>query len=138
MLYFAYGANLSLAHMRLWCPGGRPIARAALPNHRLVFRFWCDLLRSAGEQVQGALYDVPYGDMRSLDESEDCPDLYEPRGVQVRTSAGATEALAYQMRPGLGFAPPSEAYLALVRQGYDDWGLDRALLPLPATEGAAR
>jgi len=48
MHYFAYGANLSRAHMQLWCPSSRPLVAATLPNHRLVFRCRADIVASEG------------------------------------------------------------------------------------------
>ena len=32
-LYFTYGANLSRAHMALWCPDAVPLVRVTLPDH---------------------------------------------------------------------------------------------------------
>lgn len=130
MIYFAYGANLCRAHMKLWCPDSRPLVAAVLPDHRLVFRFWADLEPSGGDRALGALYEVPESDVPSLDEYEDCPELYRRVTVTVRTEDGAVEAATYRMHPGYEFAPPAEAYLALIEQGYEDWGLEVETLPL--------
>ncbi len=130
MIYFAYGANLCRAHMRLWCPESEPLVTASLRDHRLVFRFWADLEPSRRDRVLGALYEVPKADVASLDEFEDCPELYERVAVEVRTRSGRVEAVTYRMHRGYDFAPPAPEYLALVEQGYADWGLDPEMLPL--------
>lgn len=129
MLYFAYGANLCRTHMALWCPESRPIAGAVLPDHRLVFRFWADVVPSGGDEVHGALYEVTERDLASLDEYEDCPALYQRVNVTVRTTDGPCEALTYQMRPGYTFTPPVPDYWHLVAKGYKDWGIDWQTLP---------
>jgi gamma-glutamylcyclotransferase (GGCT)/AIG2-like uncharacterized protein YtfP len=129
MLYFAYGANLCRTHMALWCPESKPVAGAVLPDHRLVFRFWADILPSSGHEVHGGVYEVSPRDLVSLDEYEDCPELYDRRTIVVMTPSGAAEAIAYQMRVAYNFAPPAEDYWHLVRKGYEDWGLDSAALP---------
>ena len=130
MIYFAYGANLCKAHMALWCPGAEPIEPAILRDYRLVFRFWADIAPSRGDVVHGGLYRVTKGDQASLEEFEDCPVLFERVGACVRTARGTVEAVTYRMRPGYSFAPPAEEYLRLIHQGYRDWGLDPALLPI--------
>lgn len=129
-LYFAYGANLNRGHMGLWCPNSQPLEQATLPEFRLVFRFWCDILPAPGQIVRGALYRLGEGDLKWLDEYEDYPRLYDHRTVHVQTASGETvEAMTYQMKPGSPFAPPDPEYLSVVRQGYVDWGYDPADLP---------
>ena len=131
MRYFAYGANLSHAHMALWCHGATPLVKAVLPDHRLVFRLWADIAPSPGKEVRGALYEVSLADMDALDQSEDCPDLARSKTIVVRTAQGNRDAFAYQMNPGRLFAPPAPDYLALILEGYEDWRLDPAALPIP-------
>jgi len=129
-IYFAYGANLNRNHMGLWCPNSSPLEPAVLPDHRLVFRFWADLLPAPGHQLPGALYRLGQGDLQWLDEYEDCPRLYEHVAIHVVTARHhRVEAMTYRARPGHPFAPPAAEYLATVRQGYLDWALDPADLP---------
>ena len=131
LIYFAYGANLNLAHMKLWCPQSEPLEAARLTDFRLVFRFWCDLLPAPGQYVPGALYRVPQDDLRWLDEYEDCPRLYQRETLTVITADNRPiEAMTYRMRPGHAFAPPDRQYLAIVRQGYIDWNYDPSVLPV--------
>jgi gamma-glutamylcyclotransferase len=135
MHYFAYGTNLSRAHMHLWCPSARPLVAAALPDHRLAFRCWADIVPSEGDRTPGALYEISPVDLEPLDEYEDFPDLYDRIRVTAETESGPVEAFAYRMRPGHVFAPPAPEYLGLIEQGYRDWGLDPALLPIRTRAG---
>ena len=129
-LYFAYGANMNRNHMALWCPNSTPLEPAVLPGFRMVFRFWCDLLEHKGGQAPGALYRLGPGDLKWLDQYEDCPRLYEHLMVRVRTQDGREiAAMTFRTRGGHPFAPPDKEYLAVVRQGYVDWGYDPNLLP---------
>jgi gamma-glutamylcyclotransferase (GGCT)/AIG2-like uncharacterized protein YtfP len=131
LIYFAYGANMNRRHMALWCPHSEPLEAAMLPDFRLVFRFWCDMLPAPGQYLPGALYRVPQEDMRWLDDYEDCPRLYVHENVTVTTTDGRQiEAMTYRMRPGHAFAPPDRQYLAIVRQGYIDWDYDAGVLPV--------
>lgn len=134
LLYFAYGANLNRAHMALWCPDAVPLARATLPDHRLVFRTWVDVVPSPGDSVQGALYEIGARDLAALDEFEDCPTLYRRVGVRVLSRESPLEAMTYQMNPGRTLALPDPDYLGLILQGYEDWQLDRSLLTVMERE----
>jgi gamma-glutamylcyclotransferase (GGCT)/AIG2-like uncharacterized protein YtfP len=124
IVYFSYGANLSRAHMSLWCPDAVPLGRAVLSDYRLVFRCWADIAAARDERVQGALYEVSPRDLLALDELKDCPALYHHLRVTVRTEQGLVEALTYQMSPGHPIAFPDPDHLSLILQGYEDWGLD--------------
>ncbi|HUU09141.1 MAG TPA: gamma-glutamylcyclotransferase family protein [Phycisphaerae bacterium] len=134
LLYFAYGANLSRAHMALWCPDAVPLAPATWPDHRLVFRTWVDVVPSPGDAVQGALYEVGARDLAALDEFEECPTLYRRVRVRVVSQESPFEAMTYRMNPGRTLALPEPDYLGLILQGYEDWQLDRSLLAVMERE----
>ncbi len=131
-LYFAYDANLSQAHMGLWCPSAAAVSQAALPDYRLVFRTWADVIPSVGDTVQGCLYEVSPRDLVALDEFEDCPDLYRRIAVRVLAQGRPIDAMTYQMNPGHPLCLPNPDYLNLVLEGYKDWDLDMALLVVNA------
>jgi len=135
-LYFAYGANLSRAHMALWCPDAVPLVRATLPDYCLVFRCWADIVTSQGDRVPGALYEVNLRDLAALDQFEDCPVLYRRIHVRVASERMAFDAMTYQMNPGHPLALPHPDYLELILQGYQDWKLDAR--PLARIEREAR
>ena len=135
-LYFAYGANLSRAHMALWCPDAVPLVRATLPDYRLVFRSWADIVPSHGDRVQGALYEVNLKDLATLDRFEDCPVLYRRIHTRVLSERMVFHAMAYRMNPGHTPALPHPDYLALILGGYEDWKLDPA--PLAAIQSDVR
>ncbi len=135
-LYFAYGANLSRAHMVLWCPDAVPLVRATLPDYRLVFRSWADIVPSHGDRVQGALYEVNLKDLAGLDQFEDCPVLYRRIHVRILSERMVFDAMTYQMNPGHALALPHPDYLALILGGYEDWKLDTG--PLARIESDVR
>jgi len=126
--YFAYGANLSRAHMALWCPTAVPLAQAVLHDHRLVFRARADIVPSIGDTVQGCLYEVDAAAVAALDEFADCPALYGRARVSVLADGQTVDAMTYRMNPGHPLALPDPDYLNLILQGYRDWNLDLALL----------
>ena len=128
VLYFAYGADLSRAHLALWCPAARPLLKAALRDWRLVFRQWADLVPSPGDAVPGGLYEMDPRDLQALDECMDSPALYHQITICVETPAGPASAVGYRMNPGHPLALPDADYLDLILRGYADWNLDPAAL----------
>jgi len=124
IIYFAYGANLVVEAMHLRCPGCQPLTRAALPNHRLVFRGAADIEFSPGDAVQGALYRITPEGLAALDRFESYPILYDRKTIQVASPEGMTsEAVVYQMVRQIIYAPPFEGYLNTILSGCRDWGI---------------
>ncbi len=126
MHYFSYGSNLSVAAMKARCPAAVPISKAALPDHRLVFRTWADVEPCPGHSVPGVLWTVTATCEAALDLYEDVSGgLYRRLAVLVRRD-GVPEpvsALIYRMNRA-GYEAPDRDTLALIQAGYADFGLD--------------
>ena len=131
MYYFAYGGNLNQKQMLERCPDSKPKFVATLPNYKLVFVGWSRQWRGGvasikpfrGEKVLGAIYDISDRDLRRLDSYEGYPN-YDRLKVTVFNEKGeAVEAITYIKVRQPEETPPSPAYLAIIQQGYRDWGL---------------
>jgi gamma-glutamylcyclotransferase len=132
MYYFAYASNLNRKQMRERCPKAKPLFRARLPHHRLVFAGWSRKWRggtatirsSPGDVVVGALYEVSEADLRVLDKHEGVPATYDRLKVKVVTEDNDfVEAVAYIRVDQAEETKASAEYLAVVQQGYKDWGM---------------
>lgn len=127
MYYFAYGSNLSKKQMLERCPDSKAKFIATLPNYKLIFIGWSRKWRGGiasiktfrGGKVPGAIYDVSEQCLRQLDKHE---EGYERHKVTVfDEDSEPVEAITY-IKPGWQEeTPPSKEYLAVVRQGYQDW-----------------
>ena len=134
-LYAAYGRNLDHGRMRARCPGASPGGVALLPGWRLVVNRYASIAR--GESV------LPLGLWRITPSHLDTLDRVEgvALGVYARIritlpepAGGFAEAWTYlelHHRPG----PPEAAYVAHLRQGYRDFGLEPS--PLDAALAAS-
>jgi gamma-glutamylcyclotransferase len=129
MLYFAYASNLSKKQMRERCPDSKPRFTATLPNHKLVFLGWsrewrggkASIRLSRGEKVPGAIYEVSEQCLRQLDKYE---SSYDRLKVTVFTETGeAVPAVTYIKTGPAEETKPSSEYLAIIQQGYRDWGI---------------
>jgi gamma-glutamylcyclotransferase (GGCT)/AIG2-like uncharacterized protein YtfP len=114
------------------CPGNKPRFKARLPNYKLVFTGWsrkwrggvATIRRLGGEQVMGGVYEISERDLRVLDEHEGYPTVYDHLNVLVMTEDGdPIEAVTYIKREQSEESQPSSEYLAVIRQGYKDWGI---------------
>jgi len=132
MYYFAYGSNLSKKQMGEWCPESKPRLIAILPNYKLVFTDWsrqwrggvATIKRFSGEKVLGAIYEITESDLRRLDKKEGYPQNYSRINVIVFDDNNQPiEAMTYIKAGQLKEAPPSKEYLAIIQQGYRDWGI---------------
>jgi len=132
--YFAYASNLSKKQMRERAVESKPVFTATLPNYRLAFAGWsrqwrggyATIVLSRGDKVLGAIYEVSESNLRHLDSYEDCPRSYSRINVTVFDEDGnAVEAVTYIKAGRLDETQPSKEYLAVIQQGYRDWGLFR-------------
>ena len=134
MYYFAYASNLSRRQMAERCPEARPLFTARLPHYKLIFVGWSRKRRggiatirgSKGDVVIGALYDISDRGLRLLDKYEDYPAGYDHLKVKVITEDGDfVEAVTYIRIDQTEETEPSPEYLAVIKQGYSDWGISR-------------
>ena len=130
MYYFAYASNLNRRQMSERCPGSQPKFTATLPNHQLIFTGWsrnwhggvASIKISKGDKVIGAVYEVSEGCLSKLDMYEG--PKYERRSKTVFTDLGdAVEVVTYITREQSEETKPSKEYLAVIQQGYRDWGI---------------
>lgn len=146
--YFAYGSNLNLRDLELWCQRlGRPPALtvkpgvpAYLPDHEVVFDYLSssrkggvlDLRPSVGRIVPGALFEATEEDLRTLDLKEGVPLIYRQVEKRVLLADGReVMARVYEVAPEYRLpAPvaPAETYVKIVADGLAAFGHDDAML----------
>ncbi len=129
MYYFAYASNLNQKQMLERCPDSKPMFIATLHNYKLVFTGWsrqrrggvATIKRFSRERVLGAIYEVTEECLRRLDRYEAGYNRFK---VTVYDEDGEPiEAVTYIKAGQLEETPPSQQYLAVIQQGYKDWGL---------------
>ncbi len=132
MNYFAYASNLNKKQMLERCPDSKPLLVATLPNYTLIFAGWSRQWRGGtasiklfrGERVLGAVYEISERDLGRLDKYEGYPSNYNRLNVMVFGEDGEPiETITYIKSGRLEETQPSKEYLAIIQQGYRDWGL---------------
>ncbi len=129
LLYFAYASNLNKKQMKERAPESKARVTATLPNYRLVFAGWsrqwhggtATIRAARGEKVLGGVYQVSERDLRRLDTHE---VGYTHINVTVFDEDGtAIPAVTYIKSGQTEETKPSPEYLAVIQQGYRDWGI---------------
>jgi len=132
MNYFAYASNLNKKQMAVLCPDAKPKIVATLPNFKIMFTGYsrqrkgaaATISGSKGDKVIGAVYEVTEACLRKLDSNEGYPDNYKHLNVRVFTDSGeAIEAITFIKARQEEEGKPSADYLAVIQQGYRDWGI---------------
>ena len=126
--YGAYGANLNKQEMNVRCPAARPVARINLLDRMLVFKGVADMIADPGKGTPIGVYEITENCERALDEYESYPFLYGKEYLNLRLSRGPTQIMIYVMNDGYGFGTPANQYFQVIRQGYNDWGIEHANL----------
>ena len=129
MYYFAYGSNLNRRQMLERCPDSKPKFVATLPNYKLVFAGWsrkwrggvATIKRFTGEKVPGAVYDISEQCLRQLDRHEAGYGRFKV--IVFDEDGEPIEAITYIKSGRIEETPPSREYVAIIQQGYRDWGI---------------
>jgi gamma-glutamylcyclotransferase (GGCT)/AIG2-like uncharacterized protein YtfP len=110
-----------MVQMKKRCPDSIPISKVKLKGYKLVFNRVADIIESAGDIVEGAVYEVSVRDLNNLDIYEGYPRLYERINIETIDAAGSVfKAFVYVM-VNKGIGEPSEIYYNTIAQGFEDW-----------------
>lgn len=132
MLYFAYGSLMDRERLAELCPGAKPVSVARLPHHAVAFTGhsseWgggtATITLQVGSDLWGGLYDIDPGCSALLAEAHTA-DGYVWSWTAVETTDGARvhAGLLIKVRD-VERTAPSPDYLAVMKEGCKQWGLD--------------
>jgi Gamma-glutamyl cyclotransferase, AIG2-like len=136
-LYFAYGSNLNVAQMKRRCPSAKQADKLFLPNGHLVFRGVADVAsadKSEELMVAGGLWRITADCEAAMDVYEGYNARYPKSGLYrkcyllLKLRSGKEVPCLYYKMNASGVMPPSEGYVAAIKQGYKDFDLPLQLL----------
>ena len=137
-VYVAYGSNLNMEQMRDRCTTAEFIGTGAIENYELQFKGSLHNAHATIAPKEGSSALVGVWRIQKRDESH--LDMYEgdnPKGycyynkeqIPVKMDDGSTLiGMVYIMDSRMDFGNPSKNYYDIVRQGYEDCGLDTNVL----------
>ncbi len=127
-LYIAYGSNLNIEGMSHRCPGAVISGTAILKNYELLFRSHANVEPKEGSSVPVAVWEIQPQNENSLDWYEGYPSYYGKETVEVELDGRPVSAMVYTMKPGRQPALPHKGYLSIIKEGYEAFGFDMAVL----------
>jgi hypothetical protein len=112
------------------CPDAKPFSLFHMENWKLVFRGVADIVPSPGDYVPGGLWIISDNDELALDRYEgfraDGSGMYRKETIAIEPykikGETFTEIMFYVMNSD-GIFPPSQYYLASIKEGYKNFGL---------------
>lgn len=125
-LYVAYGANLNKRSMKSRCPLAIPRGTLELKGYKLIFNNVANIIKSKDDSVPVVVWSIEKQCEESLDKFEGFPSLYRKEEIDL-APYGLNIGFAYIMNYQ-GYRLPSKSYLDAIREGYDDFGLDKEKL----------
>jgi len=118
--YFAYGMNTNLYEMQHRCPNAENMGAAYLDDHKMVFKYHADMIKTPGHTAPGVLWKITDQCLASLDMLEGFPVYYNRKTVKIQTKSGeVVDALMYYMIDEEEFCEPSTGYYYMLSEGYN-------------------
>ena len=135
--YYAYGSNLNIYQMHHRCPTAEVVGYGFIEGYRLVFKgsgtgAYLTIEPHDGSRVPVGVYSVTEQDEVSLDRYEGYPRFYrkERRIIRVRDEHGEEmrDGFLYIMNWNKVYGIPTQEYVDICMEGYDDFCFDRVIL----------
>ena len=137
--YIAYGSNLNVQQMQMRCPHAKVVGTATLEGWELLFKgsktgSYLTIEECEGETVPVAVWEVAESDVAALDRYEGFPVFYYKKELRLRCKgirSGRTKvvtAFVYIMDETRPLGRPTDYYLRVCREGYEQFGFDPAIL----------
>ena len=125
MYYIAYGSNLNFKLMNSRCPRANPVFYLnglrvnKLFGWRLSFSRYANIIKDKNSFVPIGLWKITKHCEKELDIYENFPMLYSKIYLQYKS----IKTMTYVMNSNK-LLKPSNTYLKLIYQGYEDFNLD--------------
>jgi hypothetical protein len=137
--YIAYGSNLNVQQMQMRCPYAKVVGTATLEGWELLFKgsktgSYLTIEECEGGTVPVAVWEVAESDEAALDRYEGFPVFYYKKELRLRCKgirSGRTKtvtAFVYIMDETRPLGRPTDYYLRVCREGYEQFGFDPAIL----------
>lgn len=142
-LYIAYGSNLNIRQMKHLCPTAKLYGTGEIENYELQFKgqpnsAFATIAPMEGASVPVAVWEIQPRDEKSLDRYEGYPSHYFKQNVPVQLDGEEVNAMVYIMNLKMRFGLPTPYYYQTVHEGYNDCGLNTAVLDRAVKESSAR
>lgn len=142
-LYVAYGSNLNIRQMKHRCPTAKLYGTGEIKDYELQFKGHPDsafatIAPKEGASVPVAVWEIQPRDEKSLDRYEGYPSHYFKKNIPVQLDGEEINAMVYIMNLKMRFGLPTPYYYQTVYEGYNNCGLNTAVLDRAVKESSAQ
>lgn len=136
-LYVAYGSNLNMEQMQRRCPTAEFVGTGIIENYELQFKgslhnAYATIAPREGASVPVGIWKIQKSDEGRLDVYEGYHAkgyrYYDKQNIPVQMDGKTINGMVYIMDQKMDFGNPSKGYYDVVREGYEDCGLDTNVL----------
>ena len=106
------------------CPSAQSLGKAVLYNHEFRFARHADIIENPDYATQGVLWEITPDCELALDALEGYPTYYLKKQVNVFYNGSAVKCMTYYMAGEQIDENPSDGYLEMLFEGYQEHGLD--------------
>jgi gamma-glutamylcyclotransferase (GGCT)/AIG2-like uncharacterized protein YtfP len=124
MKYFAYGMNTNLSQMANRCPKAQSLGKAVLYGHEFRFARHADIIENPEYNTHGVLWEITPDCEMALDALEGYPTYYLKKIVNIFYNGNIVKAMVYYMTGENIDEYPSDGYLEMLMEGYQEHGVD--------------
>ena len=128
MKYFSFGMNTNRAQMAQRCPAARSLGAAVLYGHEFRFARHADIVENPDFICHGVLWEITADCELALDALEGYPNYYLKKQVRVFHNGHVEEAMTYYMTGDNPDGYPSDGYLTMLFEGYEEHGVNTTQL----------
>lgn len=127
--YIAYGSNLHLKQMHRRCPNAKVVGSGTLRGYCLVFKgrdgsAYATIEPKAGSIVPVLIWELGEHDEKALDRYEGYPESYTKSMMEIEVNRETLSSMVYVMGPDRKIGIPSNIYLEIIKEGYENAGFD--------------
>ena len=127
--YIAYGSNFHLKQMHRRCPNAKVVGSGELQGYGLVFKgrdygAYVTIEPKEGGTVPVLIWELGENDENALDRYEGYPKLYTKSMMETEVNGETISAMVYVMRPDMRIGMPSNVYLQIITEGYENAGFN--------------
>ena len=137
--YLAYGSNLNIPQMEMRCPTAKPLGTGYIRGYELLFKgsktgSYLTIEERDGGMVPVVVWEVAESDEAALDRYEGFPVFYYKKELRLRCRgirsgrSRIVTAFVYIMDETRTLGRPTDYYLRVCREGYEQFGFDPAIL----------
>lgn len=138
-LMLSYGSNMSIEQMRFRCPEAKIVGTAEIEGYRLMYKgsktgAYATVEPEEGQTVPVVVWRISPRDEANLDRYEGFPTFYYKKDLPVEIKSlqgvplGKKKAMVYIMDERRVHGMPSPHYEGILREGYERFGFDEAIL----------